>query len=108
MKAKDILIEAANLLETKGWTQGAFARDANGISISDDEESAVCFCTIGALNRVSCENVVCGHNTEGHKAYEHLRNSIGRHRVTKWNDYDDRTKEDVINTLRTAAATCEE
>lgn len=108
MKAKEILIEAANLLETKGWTQDAFARDANGMGIKSHEESAVCFCTIGALNRVSGENVVRRLDTEGNKAYEYLRDSIGGWGIAEWNDSYDRTKEDVISALRNAAATYQE
>lgn len=108
MKANEILTAAANLLETKGWTQDAFARDANGKSIKSHEESAVCFCTIGALNRASGENVVRRLDTEGNRAYEHLRHSIGGWGVAEWNDSYDRTKEDVISTLRNAAETYKE
>lgn len=73
-----------------------------------ENENAVCFCTIGALNRASGENVVRGLYTEGHKAYEHFKNSIGGYGVAEWNDAYDRTKEDVISTLRNAAETYKE
>lgn len=36
-----------------GWTQGTFARDATGASVSALDENAVCFCALGALRNVN-------------------------------------------------------
>ena len=49
-------------LVAKGWTQGAYARDANGRwSVSIDDPEAVYFCITGALSRACVESVNDGH-----------------------------------------------
>jgi hypothetical protein len=55
MKASEILKAALELLESKGWTKEAFARDVNGKSC--DYNSAVCFCGIGAVRVAICKSV---------------------------------------------------
>ena len=44
-----VLDAAAELIETKGWTRGAFARNAHGYSVSAREPDATCYCLEGAL-----------------------------------------------------------
>lgn len=45
------LLAGADLLETKGWTTGSFARDATGAIC--DLEHGECFCVAGALRYVT-------------------------------------------------------
>lgn len=48
----EVLRAARALIEVpERWTKCAFARDAKGIVVSEDEESAVCFCVLGAIYR---------------------------------------------------------
>lgn len=50
MKISDILIEAKKKIDTpKNWTTHYLARDNAGRVTSIDCKSAVCFCSIGAL-----------------------------------------------------------
>jgi hypothetical protein len=37
-------------LETKGWTQGWFARDKYGVRVEPTSPKAVCFCVLGAVD----------------------------------------------------------
>lgn len=108
MKAKEILIEAANLLESKGWTQQASARDSNGDDVSYYDEEAVCYCILGALDKVNNQPVArAGLDSEGNKAYTHLKATIGG-MIAQWNDQEGQTKENVIKTIREAAETIKE
>jgi hypothetical protein len=45
-----VLINAKALIaDPKNWTQGVFARNADGYSTGVHEEDAICFCTLGAI-----------------------------------------------------------
>jgi hypothetical protein len=48
----EILIAARALL-LRGWTQGAYARDASGVPCNSDSEHAECWCFEGAVNAVA-------------------------------------------------------
>ena len=48
----DILRHARGLIE-QGWTQGAFARDADGHGVNHRNSRAVCFCGVGAIRRAA-------------------------------------------------------
>jgi len=102
MMSKDIaniLERAAKLIETKGWTQGSYARDANGEAVSILDKNAECFCIIGALSHESLGydfNIRC-------KAYQFAANIICNKCLPTWNDTHGRTKEEVITFLKSAA-----
>lgn len=51
----EILKRARSLLEEKGWTQEVEARDSLGRKVNPTSDSAVCFCTIGAIRRAAFE-----------------------------------------------------
>lgn len=44
-----ILRAAKGLLETKGWTQGSYAKDAEGNRVPPELAQATCFCALGAV-----------------------------------------------------------
>jgi hypothetical protein len=46
---KALLNQAADLIEQKGWTQGAMALNAAGTPTKALSPDATCYCTIGAL-----------------------------------------------------------
>lgn len=78
---------AARALIARGWTQHAAARTANGETLSPEQcasETAVCWCTFGALRAVG--------SMEADKA---LRTIIGGP-LTEWNDDPDRTQAQVL------------
>lgn len=53
------LDKAANLIE-QGWTQGAYARDANGIGVHPRSEDAVCWCLTGAIQNAMSDMGLLG------------------------------------------------
>jgi hypothetical protein len=59
---KDVLVAARKLIEDPAhWTQGSYARDAAGNKVSENSPKATCWCTMGALYKVSgCHGVFTG------------------------------------------------
>lgn len=52
--AKEILTTARKLIsDENNWTQGAYARNIAGDSVLYNDPTAICFCSIGALERVN-------------------------------------------------------
>lgn len=52
MNSYELLVEAKKLIEDpKNWTQDTYARDKYGKSVSVNDKTATCFCSIGALYR---------------------------------------------------------
>jgi hypothetical protein len=96
-----VLLAAADLLETTGWTQAYYARDSAGNPVASEDKNAACFCTYGALRRVTKsrkENHVTRLILE-----ETLRRITGDDYILNWNDKPGQTAENVIATLRKAA-----
>jgi hypothetical protein len=50
-QARQALLNAADLIDNRGWTQGAYARDADGRAILVDSTFACRFCMAGAILR---------------------------------------------------------
>lgn len=105
--AKDVLIEAINLLETKGWTQHEFARDANGVDVGSLSKSAACFCTIGAINAAQHSLTRKVNPSLREDAKRAVRDVI-QGGIAMWNDTKGRTKDEVIEVLKQAAEIVEE
>ena len=62
----ELLTQARALLaDPEHWTKGAYARGTKGEPMSPTDNSAVCFCSVGAILRVA------GHDEDG--AYHHLQ-----------------------------------
>ena len=99
----DTLDAAAELLSKPGaWTQGAYARDADGEDLLDANDNlmvppeAVCFCLYGAVAYIEDDTV------RGGEACQYLeRLGIS---ATEWNDEPERTQDEVVAKLREAAA----
>ncbi len=79
-----ILREAADLLETNGWCQGAFAIGKRR-------------CATGAINAV----VASGE--EALRAHRVVSRYVGAPLVSTWNDHPGRTSQEVMAALRAAA-----
>lgn len=74
----------------KGWTQGAFARKADGSPTYSLDPEAVCWCAFGALNMAYPDHGYVGVFTE-------LKTAIGGEQlVAYWNDDPNRTQQEVI------------
>jgi hypothetical protein len=101
---KEVLLNAAKLLEEKGWTQRTYARDKHGFSTVSTDDDAVCFCAIGAINRAGFE-LKDYEETLRLEAVAVLSESLGEfdNSISQWNDYHRRTKEEVISKLKEVA-----
>lgn len=50
----DLLTEAKALIaDESNWTQGAYAKNAEGFTVDNLAEEATCFCSLGALHRAA-------------------------------------------------------
>lgn len=98
--AADIFSRAADLLETKGWTQDAYARDDVGNDVISKDDCAS-FCILGAINQARGADIDAAVTGELRRT---LLDIIGHdENIADWNDYYDRKKEQVIGVLRKAA-----
>lgn len=84
MTTKAVLVAArARILDPAHWTQGALARDKNGVPMSDVfNTAAACWCATGALH-------LCGHSAKNVKFYtalSHLSRFTGGSGIAKFND----------------------
>jgi len=97
-----IIDDVINLLETRGWTQGASARNALGDKVHPNVEWATCFCLFGAIYRVTD---IMGNSDE---FYDEMYNRVKISRehasiisyLIEFNDCPDRKKEEVIQLLK--------
>lgn len=100
---KSVIRKAYRLLtDPARWTRGAFARNEYGYATLWENPKATCFCTEGAIRRVS-ENRT--HWDARHKALEFVRLAVGRdwqNDIPTFNDDDATTHKDVLKTLRKA------
>lgn len=90
----------------KGWTKGDFAKDKDGWSVSAVDETATCFCTIGALR------AEFGHEKVRQVGYRKVKRLIQKYAeatevgqeleyeygfsIAGFNDHPRTTKEDVL------------
>ena len=89
----------------KKWTKFEYARDKDGYEVESDDQSAVCFCLVGAINHVAK-----GKGIDGGYRPTALKNVIvgnGFIYITAFNDADSTTYEDVIRVLDEAIAATE-
>lgn len=97
----DVLDAAADLLEPKGaWTQGAFARNADGdfTGLSEFRGPAVCWCIMGATEKVTDDPRLAG------EADRYVARLVPGFSIEDFNDAPERTQAEVVAKLREAAA----
>lgn len=85
----DILNEAADLIEKFGWIQGNYGAEECG------------YCALGAILAVDFDDDYSIHSFNNYIQDNHPDMNLG---AVEWNDTPGRTKEEVISTLRKAAA----
>jgi hypothetical protein len=92
--AREVLQKAREILTPPGaWTQGQFARNADGVGCSEYRDEAVCFCAVGALHRAAWRV-----NSAPEWYYDALRALIAvvGHSIGSWNDAEGRTQAEVL------------
>ena len=101
MKTSEVL-RAARAKIVQGWTQGAFARDAEGRSTPWQGDEAVCWCAMGAIGCVGPD-----HDDIAESVLIALQRAIGPTgytAISHFNDADGRTKDDVLAAFDRAIA----
>lgn len=89
-----VTLGRAIALIEKGWTKGAYARDAENVNVDENDPSACSWCIQGALYRA-------GAGTEMQEAVESAVETLtGAEYIHVFNDAPERTKEEVLELLR--------
>lgn len=92
---KDILVAARGLIENKGWTQYAFARDAGNEPRGTTDPRASCFCTLGAVYRAADD--LNADDLAPRAILRHLAVQSGYGGIPSFNDDPMTTKADVLS-----------
>lgn len=89
---KKFLEEAINLIETTGWSQGAYQRNEKGEACPPGVQASS-YCILGAIRAVSRdEDITALMRVE-------LTHRLGCS-VVEFNDHPERTKEEVLEKLK--------
>lgn len=98
-KPSEKILQAMEIIgDRKRWTKGTFARDSDGVTINPRDSDAVCFCSIGALDKVKSSATV--------KDYVFTSvplTTYGFAGVVDFNDAPETKHKDVMNMFMTAA-----
>lgn len=105
------VLKAARATIEQGWAINAMARDAAGIEVDEDSETAVCWCANGAL-ALATPPGPCGRTGDEFyvpfkAAQDSLKRAIGiaeRASLAEWNDRPGRTQADVLAAFDKAIA----
>jgi hypothetical protein len=94
MTPVEILTQARDLIAQPGkWTQGWYARRADGKDCYWADDEASCFCAVGAVEKTVGFDFIW--SASHRKSYEYLREVVGGV-VDRFNDDPTRTQEEVV------------
>jgi len=106
----DILEAAADLLETTGWTKGAYARNKDGDHADEDSPAQIAesYCAAGAIRRVAgCYDFSgIGRTSLFNNATDierMLAKQVGFGSLPAWNDQPERKAHQVIDLMKHTA-----
>lgn len=95
LTTRQVLV-GARALVAEGWTQDAYAQDAEGRDVDPLAHSACKFCCLGAIARVmGIEDVGNGQLADDVPATVSLEKAAGRN-IPSFNDAQGQTKEKVL------------
>jgi hypothetical protein len=96
-----VLLDAADLIEARGWCQEFYACDFSGAKCRPTSADAACFCALGAIHHV--EGAQAGPEwTDAEIAWGEALGSLSN--AIDWNDAPERTAGEVVAKLREVAA----
>ena len=105
MSLKDDLIAARALIDTPAkWTQKVLARTIGGNAIGPNQANAVCFCALGANQRVTREQDRLDAMTDALEAA--LPDDWPNKWIDEFNDHRTTTHEMVLAVYDKAIASC--
>jgi hypothetical protein len=105
------IIRRARQRIRRGWTQNAYARDRDGVTVDSNSPEASCWCVMGALGEDVADffaqpDVVVSVYCRLHRLCEVSdiaeENTITFGSLSDWNDYPDRTKKEVLEVFKKA------
>ena len=97
-----ILRDAAALIESRGWTQGACARTESGARVEWNSNRAARWCASGAILHCSPDTAAMILTNTLSRARCALVSVVGES-IAAWNDAPGRTQGEVVAALRLAA-----
>lgn len=111
MKPRDVLLRAREVLsDPKAWTQGQFARDADGQACEPTSDKAVCFCLMGAMRKVTGvssayhhDSPYQRHNWAHYRQAQHVLYGVTG-RIDEFNDDPGVTHDGILAALENAIA----
>ena len=96
-----VLSGAIELLKKKGWTQGEYAKNAEGKKVEALQTEACQFCLLGAIMASGGFNSYNAEFSRFATEMDEITIRLGA-RCHDWNDAPNRTKEEVIALLEKA------
>lgn len=99
-----LLLSSTLELVERGWTSGAFARDARGHAVNVNDQEACRWCLVGALTRAECvlraedpESAHLLHRAVGYTLWS-LNRVVGMD-LLRWNDAPGRAPDHAADLL---------
>lgn len=102
----DVLLKAADIIETKGWTQEVYARDRSGAPVATTNSSAWSFCLLGSVVNAAHKLKLPPSGATERLAETALREMLlaeYRLNITTWNDERCKSKAEAVEALHAAA-----
>lgn len=96
IRVEDVLKKALKKIsKPENWTKNAAARDAKGVFVLVEDDSAVCWCSLGAVWSAT-------KNEQAHLTAERVLEDVIGGDIAEFNDDSDRQHEDVVSVFKKA------
>ena len=87
MKPSELLVKAkAVIADPKHWTQGWYAKDVEGLNVGPSTPKAVCWCSLGAIQKVAHEEVTYSTRLTAGGYLSRVAAECGYIRIPEFND----------------------
>ena len=88
MKPSELLTKAKDVIaDPKHWTKGWYAHNADGFDVGSCKPEAVCWCSLGALEKVAHEENTCSLELEAAKYLIKVSREFGCSDIPDLNDH---------------------